>query len=467
MGKLTVKAIQAIKATGARQVFSDGGGLELRAAPDASLRWYVRFSLDGKQLAAPLGFYHDRNEGGLSLESARARAREVRELAAIGVDFRDARAEAQQAKEAEVARERAASVTVRAMYAEWTANGVKRTSAGMAELKRRFEKDVLPQIGAKPVRAVAERDVMQIVRGIADRGAYRMALSVRDLIAQLFAWGGERMPWRPLIEVNPAASIADTQIVPADYEEGADTRALSDAEVIELRDRIEAIKAAYHAAPDKRRVEQPLAKSTTLAIWAMLSTVCRVGELARARREHFDLDARTWYIPPEHSKNGDDLTIYLSDFALDVFRALLAIPSSSPWLFPSPNDPARYNEVKSITKQIGDRQCKGQGAKRAKCRDSLILSGGAWTPHDLRRTGATMMQALDIDPAIIDLCLNHREQRDDEGRRLAGSAAKLRRTYQRHKYEKKMREAWRALGAHLSRLLHAHEGGNVRALRRA
>src|SRR6185312_3872748 len=103
--------------------------------------------------------------------------------------------------------------------------------------------------------------------------------------------------------------------------------------------------------------------------------------------------------------------------------------------------------VKNITKQIGDRQLskshRAPGKKRVNAAgaNALLLSGGGWTPHDLRRTGSTMMEALGVLPAVIDKCLNHREPN------------KLRRTYLRYDYAKEKREAWRLLGERLDLLM--------------
>jgi integrase len=77
--------------------------------------------------------------------------------------------------------------------------------------------------------------------------------------------------------------------------------------------------------------------------------------------------------------------------------------------------------------------------------NTLVLAGGVngeWTPHDLRRTGATMMQALGVSLDIIDRCQNHV---------LAGS--KVRRHYLHHDYADEKREAWERLGAELQTIL--------------
>lgn len=83
--------------------------------------------------------------------------------------------------------------------------------------------------------------------------------------------------------------------------------------------------------------------------------------------------------------------------------------------------------------------------KNRRSDNTLMLAGdknGAWTPHDLRRTGATMMQALGISLDAIDRCQNHV---------LPGS--KVRRHYMHHNYADEKRAAWAALGKKLKTLI--------------
>jgi integrase len=82
---------------------------------------------------------------------------------------------------------------------------------------------------------------------------------------------------------------------------------------------------------------------------------------------------------------------------------------------------------------------------RTKNENALVLAGGAngaWTPHDLRRTGATLMQSLGMTMDLIDRCQNHV---------LAGS--KVRRHYLLFEYGAEKREAWRRLGERLDLLM--------------
>ena len=200
------------------------------------------------------------------------------------------------------------------------------------------------------------------------------------------------------------------------------------------------------------------------SIWIMLATCCRVGELSGAAWADVDLEAKQWRIPPENSKNGKAHLIDLSDFAIRQFEAIKTLTGTTTndqgetvfgkWVLP-----AKHNDgpvcSKSLAKQIGDRQRDGAPMKnRSPLTDVLKLPGGKWTPHDLRRTGATLMGKLGVLPEIDERCLNHTEQNA------------LKRIYQRHDYREEMRAAWNLLGARLDLLTRA-DADNVVTFKRA
>lgn len=100
--------------------------------------------------------------------------------------------------------------------------------------------------------------------------------------------------------------------------------------------------------------------------------------MVRTRITDIDIDAGTWTIPAEHSKNTKEHTIYLSDFAKRHMQGLLALSTSDIWLFLAAGTDGSVSS-KSITKQVYDRQgaVNGQPLKnRSKEIDSLKLLGG-------------------------------------------------------------------------------------------
>ena len=279
---------------------------------------------------------------------------------------------------------------------------------------------------------------------------------MRNNLTQMFAWAERRQPWRKLLaNGDPMALIEIDKIVSPEYDLNNERdRVLSQQEILELHGIFDATQSEYDAAPNKRNVTRPIDQTLQLATWIMLSTMCRVGEMSMARWDHVDREKGIWFIPKENVKgNLGDLDIFLSSFALDQFHRLHEITGHSEWCFP-----ARHKEghvcVKSISKQVGDRQTMfkksrdggpRQPMKNRRHDNSLVLGGGkngAWTPHDLRRTSATIMQSLGVALEIIDRCQNHV---------LPGS--KVRRHYLHHDYATEKREAWRLLGDRLTLIL--------------
>ena len=140
--------------------------------------------------------------------------------------------------------------------------------------------------------------------------------------------------------------------------------------------------------------------------------------------------------------------MFLSDFAKVQFQRLHKETGSTPFLFPNRAGDGHVN-TKTVSKLIGDRQCMFKDRNKPLAGrhhdDSLVLAKGAngeWTPHDMRRTGATMMQGLGVTLEIIDRCQNH----------LLGGP-KVRRHYLHHDYAKEKTEAWRLLGERLGAIL--------------
>lgn len=288
------------------------------------------------------------------------------------------------------------------------------------EVRRMFEKDVLPYIGNMAVEDVKKGHVVAILDKILERGINRMPKLILSLIRQMFRFAQDR----DLIDNDPTSSIRKAKIGGKDV---VRDRYLSEAE----------IKALITQIPNAG-----LIKSSELALLILLSTCCRVGEICKAKWEDLDLNNGQWKIPAENSKNGKPHTIYLSNFAIKQFQLLKELSSSETWIYPNAKD---NNHVctKSITKQTSDRQLlkdRTPMSGRSKYSDRLILSGGKWTPHDLRRTGATTMGNLGVRPDVIELCLNHTENN------------KMKKTYQHQSLTAEQAHAWKILGERIELL---------------
>ena len=458
MGIITDRQMQAKPTTKDQWLTEDGprghGRFIGRITKGGDRLFYFRYTgTDGARVTLPLGAYDPTGKTGLTLAHARTQAGGLSKLYQSGtIDLREhleaerqlqeaqrtaeqARLEAEQAAQERAAAAAAARHTVRDLFERWASVDLIRRKDGGAEVRRMFEKDVLPLIGAIAVEDVRKGHVTGVADALLARGVPRMAKLIFSLMRQMFRFAVDR----DIIEFDPTASIRKAKIGGKDVERD---RVLSEDEIRQLA---------------RQTPSAGLTQTTEAAIWVALSTCCRIGELLNARREHIDLERGTWWIPPENSKNGKAHTIHLSDFSACQLARVKELNSASPWLYPDRTGAAAVCD-KTVTKQIGDRQRPGmlpmKGRANVALAETLVLPGGRWTPHDLRRTGATIMVSLGVLPEVAERCLNHTEEN------------KVKRIYQRHSYEAEMREAWRLLGDRLD-LLTRTDAGNVVTFQRS
>lgn len=422
MAKLTELELQALgESDHGRTIYDDGnlrGMVRFSETRKVSVSFTWRYRFDGKKKDIRCGTWPtDRLS---AIRKVRDAARHILDGGKDpALERKATRLEAKAVQQIRVIQlqEQLTRPTVRDLYDRWVCLELSRRRDGGAEVRRGFEKDVLPNIGLIPAEDVGRAHVTAVLDGILARGANRLANRTLSEMRQMFGFGLVR----DMVKADPTHRIKKSDIGGKEIERD---RFLSEDEIRELAEKMPS--GHFH-------------RSTECAIWIMLSTCCRVGEISRAQWSDVDPVTRTWTVPAEHAKNQKAHVIYLSDFALRQFNEMRSFAADDSWIFP-----ARRGEThvctKSISKQIRDRQRIEPMTNRTQSAGVLRLSGGEWTPHDLRRTGATLMGALGVRPDVIDRCLNHVEQN------------RMVRIYQRQKLEVEQKEAWRMLGERLDLL---------------
>lgn len=422
MGKIiTDKQMQAATAAGDIWLIEDGprgtGRFVGRLTPKGERLFYFRYAnSNGERVRLPLGAYDPTGRSGLTLRGGRERAAELSRLHQSGVrdlrehlglaagdakqrsaDIRREAAEARlQAREAEQAAKLAHKrrISVRDLFDRWASVELaphirtdgKRTGRkdGGASARGHFERRVFPALGKVAAADVKKVDLMAILDVARAAGQLRTANVLLSELKQMFRFGLTR----ELVEKNPLETVTKRDAGGANVERD---RVLSVSE----------LDALFKALPLAR-----LHARSELAVSAVLGTVCRIGELMGAEWADVDLAARTWHLPD--TKNQRPHTIHLSDFALRQFEQLAELRENSPWVFPNARGTGPVDN-KSFGKQLADRQRPPESRLkgRSKATEALELSGGHWTAHDLRRSGATLMAGLGVSGDVIDECLNH------------------------------------------------------------
>lgn len=403
---------------GAREyLLADGDGLFIRVRPNGVKHWIFLFSFDGTQRKRGLGVYPQ-----IGLKVARELAASCRLLVAKGIDPAEAERQARGERRAERLR-RSARLTVRGLFEEWYRRELSRRKDDGASARRMLEKDIFPRIGERFADEIIRRDIQAALDAVKDRGVKKTFNILRGELRQMFAYALNR----EIVAVDPTTAIQKLK--------GADNegeRVLSPDEIRELAEKLPA---------------SGLSPRFQAGAWILLATCARVGELSRARWADIDLEAGKWMIPAENSKNGRAHLIHLSEFASRHFAALPRTPEreSHDWVLPGRDGQIPITR-QTLQKMFKDRQRTVPLKRRSANAGALQLSGGDWTAHDLRRTGATLMGELRVRGDVIERCLNHIEPN------------KITRTYQRQELLEDRRQAFKLLGERLDMILNSESG---------
>lgn len=435
MGRLSVKQVENARPKYQRNGeckdvwLSDGGGLYLHVRSSGTKAWRMRYMLAGRSRVIDLG-----NASLRTLAEVRREVTELRKLLDAGIDPVDeaARLAAEaQAEELKRQQELASRRTFAKAIDSWVEHQLVGRKDKGAEALRALNKDVLPTLGNMDLHAVKKGDLLAALDRVVARGARRQANVCLRELKQFFGWC-EARDW---VARSPLIGVEKKHV---GGEELMRDRVLSVDEIKQLRDVLPQANLERHSE---------------LAIWILLSTIARVGELSAAAWSDVDLDAATWFIP--ETKNNQPHTVYLSEFALTQFRELKALTGRwSKWVMPSarkraigkPHPTVREDDdlpmaSNVLSKQLRDRQIAQSAKKRSQPTQALVLPGGRWTPHDLRRTGATLMGENGVLSEVIERCLNHKEQ------------SKIVRTYQKQELLAERRQAWHILGDVLNSII--------------
>lgn len=307
----------------------------------------------------------------ISLAEARNKALEALRLVDEGID--------------PAARRRQLSMTVESVCADFIEKYAKRNRS-WRETERILQREFVPIHGQRDVREIKRHDIIDLMDGAVERGAAYQANRIHANLRRLFNWLMERN----VVEVSPVAGTK-----PPTREQPRD-RVLTD-------DEIRAVLRVCAKEP------YPFGQFVPL----LLATAQRRGEVSQLRWSQLDLDAKQWVIPAELAKNGKPHVVPLNDFAL---RILAAVPrfEDCEWVFST----TRRSPISGFSKALRHVHAESKTS--------------SWRFHDLRRTAATGMARLAIQPHVVEKVLNH-----VSGGAISGVAA----IYNRWGYDAERREA--------------------------
>jgi integrase len=217
-----------------------------------------------------------------------------------------------------------------------------------------------------PLADIEPADVAAAIKAVARKRSDVTALAARRALSAFFTWSARE----GLMGPRPSNPVTNTNTPPNNKPR---ERTLDDAEL---------------AAIWKACQQDDLGRIVKL----LILTGCRRQEIGSMRWPEIDFEKRTLTLPAERVKNKRTHVLPLTDMALDMLRSI----------------PRRLTTDSVFgLYRVG---AKGGFSDWTRAMAALIERAGVegWRLHDLRRTAATRMADIGVQPHVIEEILNHR-----------------------------------------------------------
>ncbi|SET32675.1 Integrase [Nitrosomonas marina] len=344
----------------------DERGLYLEISPAGGKWWRLKYRFNDKEKRISLGVYPD-----VGLKDARDRRDEARKLLANGIDPSENRKAMKSAR-----KERSANsfeVIAREWYAKYSTAWAKNHSE---RIIRRFERDIFPWIGGRPIAEINAPELLSVVRRIENRGALETAHRALSNCGQVFRY---------------AVATGRAERDPSG----------------DLRGALPPVKGTHFAATtDPKRVGEILRAldgyEGTLTVRCALRLAplvfVRPGELRNAKWADIDLEVAEWrYLV---TKTNTQHIVPLARQAIEILLELQPLTGNSQYVFPSARSfirPMSDNAILAAMRRLGI--------------DKEEMSG-----HGFRAVARTILdEILGVRPDFIEHQLAH-AVRDPNGR---------------------------------------------------
>ena len=366
-------------------------GLALRITDKGVKSWSVYYRLMGRHQRHTIGTWPE-----IGVADARDRARNIKKLAADGIDPKTARqvevAEAKAQAEAKANRLK----TFGSLAETYMSRECPKLARG-ANIESIIRRIILPHWKDRPVVELRRRDALALTDRLIDAGQPAAAIKLHEVIKRLGKWIVERdeideFEVSPFSSMDPPAKkVTRNHALKKDHE----------------------IRTIWLAADEMGYPFGTLVK-------LLLLTGQRRNEIAGIQEDEIDVETASWVIPATRTKRVKGVSLpHFVPLAPAVIEIINTLPS-----FAGPH---------LLTTTSGRRPVSGFSKAKARL-DELVQKHGngvdieGWRLHDLRRTCRTGLAALGIPEIVSEKVLAHYP------RGISG-------TYNVHDYSDEKREA--------------------------
>jgi integrase len=384
------------------RIFDDDlPGFGVRVLSSGKKSWIVQYRIKGRSTTSTIGRFEKMSAG-----TAREEAKRKLAQAELGID---------PGKEKQDDRFRAAETfeKIAERYLRFKEKDLKAQSYDQVEthLTKHWA-----GFNRRSVHEIERRDVAARLGEIAEeRGPYA-ANRARSSLSSFYSW----MMREGIIDANPVIGTNKQT------DEKSRDRVLSDQELAQI----------WRACKDD---------DFGAIVRLLILTGARRGEVGALDRGELDLPGRKWTLPGERTKNGRAHEVPLSDPALAILEQAIKrerIAGRDLIFGETGRGFSGWSKARAaLDKRIAEHTTRKKVAE--------------WRLHDLRRTVATRMAELGVQPHIVEAVLNH----------VSGHKAGVAGVYNRAVYSAEKRQALDQWAAHVEALAAGKSGSNVVAMK--
>jgi integrase len=323
------------KPDGKTNYLTDGGGLVLQVTATGRY-WRYNYRMDGKQKTLAIGTYPE-----TTLEQARERHTEARELLARGIDPSSDK-KAQKSLKADLSRNSFEAIA-RGYHRKYLPTWQASYSEKMLGY---FEKDVFPWIGSRPIAEIEAPEIVKVICRQDERGAGGAARKVKQHIQQVYDYA-------IVVGVatrNPARDVKTSLILKP--------RQVRNFASIKEPGKVGGLMRSIYGYEGQF--------TTCCALKLAALVMLRPSELTNVQWSEIDIENALWTIPIKRMKarthikeaNLSSHYIPLSSQAVEILQDLQPLTGRSRggYLFPSirtPDKPMSNNTVNAALRRMG------------------------------------------------------------------------------------------------------------------
>ncbi|MFT0772542.1 tyrosine-type recombinase/integrase [Psychrobacter aquimaris] len=289
--------------------YSDGDGLQLWVRHTGNKVWISAYRWQGKQQTLTLGKYPV-----LSLQDARKRNLEIKQMLADGINPKEKKKEQQASQDGT----RLFDTIAQKWYAE------RKTFLAPSTFSRNYSaylRDVKPVIGHKVIDDITSPDILTIGKNVESRGANEMARRIMAEVGQIF----KHAIRAGLATHNPASDLSAA---------------------------IKPHKTKNHSRITSKELPQLLKDindytghiTVKLGLLFLCYTFVRTNELRFMEWSEIDWNDKTWRIPAEKMKMDRPHVVPLAPSVLEILKQIKALGFSDQYVFYNPSTRKPYSQ---------------------------------------------------------------------------------------------------------------------------